>query len=200
MNKKDLYKNHDSSVNISALSGAMVGKRVLVVTDPIESLGYSEIRPFFDISIAVGELAAKYCISPDILIVSRDGPHVNGVLDLSLYEKFSSTILCITSKELSTLKQIGKYHSNYVMAWSPTAAEPGSAPVNMAGINYGMSAAEPGVHLALIGGATDIYSQYGMGAEFKDKITNLISDKTGYIPTNILRPRRPQFIEEARFH
>lgn len=198
MNKKNLFKNHDSSINISALRASMIGKRVLVVDDELPNHSYEVLRRFFDVSIAVGLSAGEYCGNPDILISTRLDPHKDGVLDLSMYDRFGDTIICVPQQELNLLKNLGQYHSSYVLSWLPMDIPVSDRATESAAITYGLSAKDPGVHLATIAGSTNIYSKSIHKELFQSTIDVLISERSGYVPRNILRPTRPQFIQEVK--
>jgi hypothetical protein len=200
MNKNNLLGNHSSAVNVSALKNSLRNKRVLVIDHAIPKIAYEKLRPFFDVAIAVGEQAGAYCGSPDILISTRQNPHVNGILDTSLYERYQSSILCITQSELNIIKNIAKYHSSYVLSWHPAVIDSSEAFGIEAAIPYCLNSFDPGFHLAKAAGATDIYALSAQGASLDGALDVLISEKRGYIPTNILRPIRPQFLDEARFN
>lgn len=173
--------------------------RVLVLDSAIPGISYDELRPFFDVIVAVGVDAGKFCSSPDIMISMRTDPHVNGFFDLSIYEKYRKSILCITQSELNTIKRMARYHSSYVLAWQPAHTLACCEFGTDSAIPYCLSSADPGVHLAQASGATDIYARSVQGGDFHLAIDILIKEKSGYVPTNILRPVRPQFLDEVRF-
>ena len=176
----------------------MINKRVLIIDTELPNITCDKLRPFFDVTIAVGIEAAKFCGSPDILISSRTDPHVNGVLDLSMYEEYKRSILCIVQSELNTIKGIAKYHSSYALSWQPSTITVSAEFGASSSIQYCLSSADPGLHLAMASGATDIYSSSVQRDAFQHALDVLISEKSGYIPTNILRPVRPQFLDEVR--
>jgi len=198
MNKKNLLRNTDSSINVSALSAAMAGMRVLVVGDQPPRHPYSQLRPFFDVCIAVDEAAGRYCGNPDILIFTREEPHTNGILDLSRYSEYPNTILCITQHELSIIKKMFKYHSAYVLAWLPVNDSVSNQFISDSAIKYGLNVHDPGRHLALASGAVEVYSRSVRGTTFDQDLDVLIGEKRGYVPKHILRPTRPQFVEEVK--
>jgi hypothetical protein len=177
----------------------MVGKRVLVIDDVLPEQPCDLLRRFFDVIIAVGEEAGDYCRNPDILVSTRLDPHKNSMLDMAMYDRFKESIICVVQSELSLLKRIAKYHSNYALSWVPVEASVSSSPISDAGISYGLSLYDPGVHLAMIGGATDIFAKSISLGDFQSSINVLISERRGYVPANILRPIRPQFIQEVKF-
>lgn len=199
MNKNNMLRNHSSAVNVSSLKNSMIGKRVLVIDKVMPIISYDVLRPFFDICIAVDGLAATWSKYPDIYISTRTDPHKKGILDMSQYTLFDHTIMCVTQSELDVIKKISKHHSSYVLSWHPVPAEVSAEFSVQTAIPYGLNVQNPGVHLARAAGATDIYASSVYGPDFNDALQLLISEKSGYIPKNILRPIRPQFIDEVRF-
>jgi hypothetical protein len=177
----------------------MDGRRVLVLDNRLPAISYKTLRAFFDVVIAVGERAAQFCVTPDIFISQRTDPHVDGVLDLTIYSSYQSSILCVTQPEIDMLKKIAKYHSSYVLVWQPMNIVASDIFGADARIPYGLSVSDPGLHLARASGAADIYAASIQGTTFEQTLDVLINEKRGYIPANILRPTRPQFLEEARF-
>jgi hypothetical protein len=199
MNKNNLHENHSSAINVSALCGSMLGKRVLVLDKYMPTMPYSTLKAFFDVIIAVGEEAAEYCIQPDIFISTRLNPHVNGILDLTPYNKYRYSILCITHSEVAFLLKMAKYHTSHVLLWQPMDVPLSELAAVYKTIPYGLNAEDPGVHLAMIAGSTNIYSSSIYKDELDTRLDKLINAKRGYMPANILRPTRPPFLEEAKF-
>lgn len=199
MNKNQLLKNHDSAVNASALRNSMINKRVIVIGSPLNSFKIEQIRPYFDIIIAVGQESANYCKNPDIIILKRNAPYNESVLDLRIYDEYKQSILCINIEELNILVKTNNRHKNYVLAWSPSDQDASVEPISICGISYGLNNKDPGGHLAQIGGSSDIFSSNIMKENFEPNIAALMKEKIGYKPKYILRPIRTNFVNEAVF-
>lgn len=198
MNKKTLFNNYSSAINVSALAESMSGMRVIVIDSVIPNVAIAKLRMYFDIVIATTDLAISYCEKPDIIVSSRLDPHNLGILDLDVYKNVDS-ILCITQSELNMLKSLSIRHDRHVLSWMPSDKFPSNSLWTVNAIDFGLYKSDPGVHLAHASSAKEIYSASLMGSEFNLKIDNLISEMRGYRPVNILRPKRPNFIEEVRF-
>ncbi len=194
MNYNNLMGNHSSNINISLIKGLMVGKRVIVLNKG-NTLPMNRLRSFFDVVIAddtCGDLGGV----PDIYICRRTDGHINGIFDLSELSRYNQTLYVLDYKLIDSILKVNKKHRCHSLQASFSEIEPGPEPQVIDQIAYGLSLAHPGHHLALIAGASteQIYSQYRLNSRYDTVVSELLSERVGLKPKNILNPNRAQFL------
>lgn len=199
MNKYKLINNKDTAINISCLTKRMLGQRVLIVDDVLPSnYNLNSLRDFFDI-IITDIPAMLQAINADIFLV---WDYI--MPELSLFGS-KDTIFCIPYSIANNFKSLNIHVDNYLLLYD--FPSPGimidcdvarDEPMDDGGIKYVLSSAEPMLHLAMIGGAEEIYTTkpYSAGTHLgMDGLNKFITEKTKYgIPLNLRTRKRSSFI------
>lgn len=193
MNRKKLKNNTNLAVNISALQGFLPNSKVLVLKEYMADIdgdmnGF-KINDYFDAVIAETPEAAASVQNPDFIVYSDASPYRNNVLYIEKLAQYQTSIICTNYEAVKIFKKLGRslgtYNINYLVG------EPGPAknPSEVRRVKCGLCSEGPGVHLALLMGASNIYYT-GTKKVTYEALVHHVEKKDGAVPVNIVRPNR----------
>jgi hypothetical protein len=183
---------------VNALTGRLKGLRVLVIDDLVDGFEY-DLRQYFDVIISENfQILSK--LDVDIFVDTRDIPYNNYVYDCKCHEKHTDTLFCMKTSALLMLSRSKRKLDSYILAYDDVARAPAPHTFKQKGLQIALSSFDPGVHLALIGGAEEIYTTFESShGKYLDssKLVDFINETGKYgIPINFKHQNRKNLIKK----
>lgn len=192
-----MWRNTNCSVNLTALKNRLSGKRVLVVNDLPEDFGY-DLRQFFDVIMSTNDEMFKR-VELDIFVDTRPLPYTKHVLDCHCHEKFTNTLFLMRWGSVNCLSRSKRKLNSHILTYDLVPAVPSTKIFVKNGIALAVSEEDPAAHIAMIGGATSIYTTYESSAGkhlTPEGLLAFVEEKGRYgIPTNFRHKNRKSLIQ-----
>lgn len=156
--RKTLKNNTRLGNNISRMQDMFSGLRALVLSGPLDGLEAIQVKDFYHLVILETDAALNSVPIPDYLVLSDASPYRNSVLFIDKFFGDTNTIYVLNNELIRTYIKLKRLLDLFDIIYLP--AGPGTAstsPVQISLTPSGLDAAEPGVHLALILGCTNIH-------------------------------------------
>jgi len=203
MNKSQFRKNVNTKININALAGRLANKRILIANSvPVLE---QDLRKYFDV-IITEDVGVLNTLKADIFVETCESPYMNHIFDCARFEDNPNTLFCVNYKMLAQLKKTNKKVNAYMLAFAMADRLATGKPSKVGALEIGMSSKEPCLDVAMIGGATDIYSteisSHGiyMGPSELDAFVkeSMFVSTLGVmpgVPKNVLHKKRKNLVE-----
>lgn len=199
ISKKLLKNNKKLANNISLLSGEFAGKRALVLHDAVDGIEALKVKDFYHLVILEHDRALASVPEPDILVYGDESPYRNGILFWPDLFYLTNTLFISNHKAIQKASAVKLELPILSATFLPANGEAGSTPLTIRKSPAGLSATEPGVHLALVLGCTEIYytgiSQHAIIVD-KDKVQSFVDEQDRYTPKNFVGINRSTIVKD----
>jgi hypothetical protein len=193
LTKKTTKKNTDLARNVSGLAGMIPG-RAIVIDDFSYDWDSLPVRDYYDIVVSIG--SPSNLTDPDFTVLNADTIYDNYVSEIDSKFVSANTIYITSISLINELRKIKAMPSINNVNCIYTSGEPSTSPITSNLVSAGLAASDPGVHLALILGATTVYTT---GSSTQAETVSFAQVQTfcsvkdplvPYIPKNLISKRR----------
>lgn len=200
MNLKKLKNNKSLGKNISMLANTFTNGRALVLTVPLAPIGILpnigrvelKLTDFFDIVIVEDANALSSIPFADIILYGDDSAYSNSEMKLEAYRDYEDSLLCTNYNAITQLKKLNRSLGLSNVNYLQHDIEASELIPLVRGVKCGLSSSEPGKHLAMIMGCTEVWLDPDV-SELQEMFS--IREKGKVLPKNIITPNRKPYIK-----